>query len=178
MAQAARKKTPRKTLSITTEPKEAKAPATPTPEVEQDTDVRAVLDKIETCFGFIGTNEMPGTILPVAKNRNNALEAAEFVLADKLKKLAENRYKQAKEAASKAGIFGDENDYKEGDAVLVWNSPHYAVSMKVGKSSTMVDREKVEATLAKYLGHEKSQVAFEECLKERAGAKQVIVSMK
>lgn len=182
MAAPAKKQSrPRRTLGITTEPKTAKAPAPPVeqePPEPEDKDTRAILTNIEQTFADIGTDVLPGTKLPVAERRNNAEEAAEFVMADKLKKLAENRYKKAKEAAAKAGIFGDEKTYKAGDAVLVWNSPHYAISMKLGAPSTMVDRQLVETTLVNHLGQEKGQAAMEECLKERAGAKQIVVSIK
>lgn len=169
----------RKTLSIAVPKNLDEAVGKPSEASEEaQEDVRAVVARIEDVFKALGTDHAPDTKLPVAKNRNNAEEAAEFVLSEKLRKLAEDRYKTAKEAAAKAGIFGDDSEYVEGETVMTWNSPHYVVSMKVGKSSQMIDKGRVEATLHKYLGREKAEAALEECLKPRAGAKSIIVSLK
>jgi hypothetical protein len=145
---------------------------TPTPDVS----IREVLARIEDVFTSLGSDKLPGTIIP-AGQRNNAKEAAEYVLADKLKKLAEARHKKASEAAEKAGVFGDKADYVLGDTVMVFSDPNFSINVKMGNPSLMLKREKVEAAAATYLGKKASEF-LEECQGERAATKQIIVSMK
>lgn len=185
----------RKTLSIKSGeqkpalPEKAAGAKQPTPKHESEVtatilndedmaDVRAVISRIEDIFNAVGTSQLPDTVLPRAKNRNNADAAAEFVLADKLRKLADARHKAAKEKAEREGVFGEEEQYVAGESVIVWQSPFYTISMKLGNETKMVNREKVEETLRTYLPREKAEEAFEKCMKPREPARQIIVSMK
>lgn len=143
---------------------------------EEGISIREVRQRIAEAFAALGTNQLPGTIIP-AGQRNNAQEAAEFVVADVLAKLAADRQKKASEAADKAGVFGDPAEYVIGDTVMVYSDPNFSINVKMGKPSKMLDRKAVEAAAAKYLG-KKSEEFLAECQKDRAATKQIIVSMK
>ena len=179
----------RPTLGIRTSPKtttsEEKTPAAADANLssvaeemvsQTETSIRETIARIEDVFAALGTEALPGTVLP-AGSRNNAKEAADFVLADKLKKLAETRFKNASEAAEKAGVFGDASDYVLGDTVMVFSDPNFSINVKMGRPSKMLKREKVEEAAEKYLGKRAAEF-LEECQGERAATKQIIVSMK
>jgi hypothetical protein len=134
------------------------------------------VERIEEVFYAVGTEKLPGTVIPAGR-QNNSSEASEFVVADKLKKLAEERLKKAVEAAEKAGVFGNKEDYKIGDTVFVFSDPNFAISVKMGKPSQMIDRGQVEAAASEFLGRKSSEF-LERCFKPRAATKQIIVSMK
>ena len=141
-----------------------------------EANIRAVRNKIEEAFSAFGSDKLPGTIIP-AGARNNSKEAAEYVLADLLKKLAEKRHKLAQEAAEKAGVFGDKSSYVEGDTVMVFNDPNFSINVKKGSPTKMIGKEEVQAALVKHLGKKADEV-LEECYKPRAATTQIIVSMK
>lgn len=139
--------------------------------------IREVLARIEEAFNALGTDQMPGTIIP-AGSKNNSREAAEFVVADRLSKLAETRKKQASEAAEKAGVFGTTDNYIVGDTVMVWNDPNFSINVKLGRPSKMIGREETQAVLLSNFGVKKAAELLEECMKDRSATKQIIVSMK
>lgn len=141
-----------------------------------EANIREVRARIEEAFNGLGTDKLPGTILPVGQ-KNNATEAAEFVIADMLSKLASTRLKAAAEAAEKAGVFGDPETYVQGDTVMVFSDPNFSINIKMGKSSKMMGREEVEAAASEFLGKKASEF-LERCMKPRAATKQIIVSMK
>ena len=161
----------RKTLSIHI-PEGLPAPHS---EGEQQS-IREVRERIEAIFNALGTEANPETVIP-AGTRNNSKEAAEYAIADLLEKLAANRKKKAKEAAEKAGVFGDPKEYVNGDTVMVWQSPQMAISVKSGNPSRMIGKEETQAALEKHLP-KKAQDVLEECMKDRAATRQIIVSMK
>lgn len=138
--------------------------------------IREVRARIEEAFNALGTEALPGTVIPLGKS-NNSREAADYVVADFLSKLAETRKKAALEAAEKAGVFGQSSEYVEGDTVMVFNDPNFSINVKMGRPTKMINREKVEETAEKHLGKKASEF-LEECFKERAATKQIIVSMK
>lgn len=138
--------------------------------------IREVIARIEEAFTALGTPALPGTIVPCGQ-RNNAAEAAEFVLADKLVKLATDRMKNASQAADEAGVFGDPTSYVQGDTIMVFSDPNFTVSVKLGKPSKMLDREKVESAAVEYLG-KRAPEFMKACMKDRAAPKTIIVSMK
>jgi hypothetical protein len=138
--------------------------------------IREVMARVEEAFKSLGTEALPGTIIPVGKS-NNAKEAAEFALADALAKLATSRLKEATEAAEKAGVFGDKNDWVIGSTTMVFNDPNFSINVKMGKPSQMVKRELVEAAADKFLGKRASEF-LEECKGTRAATKTIIVAMK
>jgi len=138
--------------------------------------IREIRARIEDVFNGIGTEYLPGTVIPTG-SKNNAKEAGDFVLADLLEKLATSRKKVAFEAAEKAGVFGDPETYVQGDTVMVFSDPNFSINVKTGKPSKMMKRELVEAAASKYLGR-KAQEFLDECQGERAATKQIIVSMK
>lgn len=180
----------RKKLGISNKPKStpkskgAEAPATvaeePTVEALQGETLsaRAVMEKVEEWFKTIGTEGLAETVMPVPPNRNNGPEAAEYAIADKLAKLAEKRKKEAFEAAQKAGVFGDVEDYIAGDTVTVWQSPYLNVSVKMGNTSKMIGKEETIAALETHLPKGKVAEVMEECMKTREASKQIIVSIK
>jgi hypothetical protein len=61
--------------------------------------------------------------------------------------------------------------------VMVFNDPNFSINVKMGKPSTMIGREEVEAAAEKFLGKRASEF-LEECKKPRSATKQIIVSMK
>lgn len=138
--------------------------------------IREVRARIEEAFNALGTDQLPGTIIP-AGQKNNAAEAAEFVIADMLSKLASERLKKASEAAEKTGVFGSSADYVIGDTVMVYSDPNFSINVKMGKPSKLVKRELVEANAIEYLGKRASEF-IDKCKGERAATKQIIVSMK
>lgn len=141
-----------------------------------DDNIREIRQRIEEAFNALGTEQLPGTVFPVG-SRNNSVEAVNFVVAEVLSKLAEARKKAAAEAADKSGVFGDPSSYVLGDTVMVFNDPNFSINVKMGRPTKTVNRELVEAAAEKYLG-KKAAEFLEECFKERAATKQIIVSMK
>lgn len=144
--------------------------------VPEEVNIREVRTHIEDVFTGIGTDSLPGTLIPFGQ-RNNSKEAADFVMADLLEKLATERLKAAKEAAEKAGVFGNPDDYVLGDTVMVFSDPNFSINIKMGRPSRMIGREEVEAAAVKHLG-KKADEFLDECKKDRAATKQIIVSMK
>jgi hypothetical protein len=138
--------------------------------------IREVLTRVEDVFNGLGTDAFPGTIIP-AGSKNNAKEAADFVLADKLVKLAEERKKNASEAAEKSGVFGDPENYVLGDTVMVFSDPNFSINVKMGKPSKMIKKDLVQKAAEEFLG-KKAAEFMEACLGDRAATKQIIVSMK
>lgn len=141
-----------------------------------EANIREIRSRIEEAFAAFGTERLPGTVIP-AGAKNNAREAADYVLADMLEKLAVKRKKSSLEAAEKAGVFGDPSTYVEGDTVMVFNDPNFSINIKMGSPSRMIGREEVEVAAHKHLG-KKADEFLEECMKPRAATKQIIVSMK
>lgn len=141
-----------------------------------ESSIRDVVARIEDVFNALGTEELPGTIIP-AGSKNNSKEASAYVLADKLAKLAATRLKNATEAAEKVGVFGDPDSYVQGDTVMVFSDPNFSINVKMGRPSKMLKREKVEAAAEEYLG-KKAAEFMDKCMGERKATQQVIVSMK
>lgn len=141
-----------------------------------EADIRVIRSRIEEVFNALGSEQFPGTIVPTGKH-NNAKEAAEFVLADLLSKLATARLKKATEAAENAGVFGEKDTYVEGDTVMVFSDPNFSINVKMGKPGKQLGRSEVEAAAVEYLG-KKSGEFLNKCFKPRAATKQIIVSMK
>ena len=161
---------------MTEEAVDALAPVAVEAVLPTEANIREIRTRIEDVFNALGTESFPGTIIP-AGSRNNSKEAAEYVLADLLSKLAGDRLKNALEAAEKAGVFGDKEDYVTGDTVMVFSDPNFSINVKMGKPSKMIKRERVEEAAAEYLGKRASEF-LEACKGERAATKQIIVSMK
>lgn len=138
--------------------------------------IRTVMATVEEGFNAFGTEALPGTVVPCGQ-RNNTAEAAEYVLANKLVKLATDRLKKATEAAEKAGVFGDSSMYVEGDSVMVFSDPNFTISVKMGKPSKLINREAVEEAAAELLG-KKAEEFLLRCYKPRKATSQIIVSMK
>lgn len=170
MGQAPRPRERRRTLSISV-PTEVTLPQ------EEDHNIRAVKERIDALFSAIGTEAMPETVFP-SGNRNNSTEAAEYAIADVLLKLAKNRHKSATEKGQAAGIFGDEKDYVANETVIVWQSPSFSINVKKGQPSKMIGKEETEAAILKAVGPKRCAEIMQECMKERAATKQIIVSMK
>jgi hypothetical protein len=144
--------------------------------VPNEVNIREVRTRIEDVFAALGTEALPGTVIPFGQ-RNNSKEAADFVIADLLEKLASKRKKLAHELAEKAGVFGEPSEYVEGDTVMVFSDPNFSINVKMGTPGKMLGREEVEAAAVKYLG-KKAPEFLDECMKPRAATKQIIVSMK
>lgn len=142
----------------------------------EGTSIREVRARIEEAFNALGTDALAGTVIP-AGQKNNSREAADYVIADLLEKLATKRKKEALQAAEKAGVFGTAEDYVQGDTVMVFSDPNFSINVKMGNPSKMIGREEVEAAAEKHFGKKASEF-LEECSKERAATKQIIVSMK
>lgn len=138
--------------------------------------IREVMSRVEDAFFGLGTEKLPGTIIPTGA-KNNAKEAAEYVIADKLVKLAATRLKAASEAAEKSGVFGDKDDYVAGETVMVFADPHFSINVKKGRPGQMLNKDLVAAAAEEYLG-KRSQEFMDKCQKERAAPTQIIVSVK
>lgn len=140
--------------------------------------IRDVNDRVTALFSALGTEAMPDTVFPTGQaNKNNSKEAAEFALADRLRKLATDRFDAAKEAAEKAGVFGNMKELVPNETSMTWQCPFFTVSIKVGKPTEAINREATEVAADKYLG-KKAEEFMAECKKARAPNKQIIVSMK
>lgn len=144
----------------------------------EEEDMEAIQARIEALVAGIGTDAFPDSCVPRPKNRNNGEEAAEYVTADIIARAAEKRKKAATEAADKAGVFGDRSTYKHGQTKMVYNTPDFTISMKVGNPSKAVNKENTEHVLFEMLPREKAVEAFGRCMKERAAPTQVVISLK
>ena len=142
-------------------------------------DIRAVVKAIEDHFTKIGTDKLPTTKIP-AGTRNNSPEAMEFFVADILRKLANTRFEEAKKKAVESGVFGVDTDYIVGDAVITWSAPAapFMVSVKLGKSGEMLDKDKMLAALIEALGEEKGRALLAKGMKERKGPVTIVTSIK
>lgn len=145
---------------------------------DEDTNLSAIKAKLEERFSFLGTDFQPDTVVPRPRNRNNGDEASEYITAEILKKAAEDRFKAAQEAAEAAGVFGDRSEYKDGETRMVYQTPHYVISVKVGKSSKAINKEKVEETLSELVAKEKLASTLAKCMKPRAAPVQFISALK
>lgn len=145
---------------------------------DEEQSVSAIKSNIEEWVRNIGTSVLPETVMPRPKNRNNGDEASAYIEAEIILKAAEERFKEAKEAADKVGVFGDRAEYKEGETRMVYQTPAYVISVKVGKSSKAINKERVEETLSKYLAKDKVADALDECMKPRSAPVQFISALK
>lgn len=140
-------------------------------------DIREVKARIEEVFHAVGTDKLPGTVIPKG-SKNNSTEAAEYALASHLRNLANDRFKAATEAAEKAGVFGDEADYVEGSTVMVYSDPNLSVNVKLGKPAKIINKGQLEEAVYEILGQKKGDELMERAMKARAPTKTIIVSMK
>lgn len=150
-------------------------PAHADPDAENPS-VRDIKDRVEALFTSIGTLAMPGTAYPTG-GRNNGPEAAEFVLSDQLRKMAEDRFKKAKDAADASGCFGDPEKYVAGETTEVYRTPNFTFSVKKGRDTQAINRDNVEAVLKKHFPG-KWQELMQECLGKRNGPTQIIISLR
>lgn len=141
-----------------------------------ESSIREVMQRLEEAFYAMGTEKLPGTIIPVGRS-NNAREAGEFVIAERLSKLADTRLKNAKEAAEKAGVFGDPEEYVEGETVMVFSDPNFVISVKRGRPSKTINREATTAAAEEFLGKRSSEF-LERCFAPRNATTTIIVAMK
>jgi hypothetical protein len=145
------------------------------PEPDQPS-VRDIKDRVEGLFRSIGTAALPDTVFP-SGTRNNGPQAAEFVVAEQLKKLAEKRYEEAKKNGKDAGCFGDETKYVAGETVEVYRTPHFTFSVQRNQDSNMIDRKAVE-DLLREIAPTKWQELLKRCEKPKAGATRFIVALR
>jgi hypothetical protein len=138
--------------------------------------VRDIKDRVEGLFRSIGTSALPDTVFPPGP-KNNGLQAAEFVIAEQLKKLAEKRYETAKAEAKTVGCFGLEDKYIAGDTIEVYRTPHFTFSVQRNNDSQMIDRQQTEDVL-KEIAPTKWQDLLKRCEKPKAGATRFIVALR
>lgn len=138
--------------------------------------VRDIKDRVEALFTSIGTEALPETRFP-SGSRNNGVQAAEFVVAEQLKKLAEKRYENAKKEADAAGCFGDKENYIPGETIEVYRTGSFTFSVQRNNDSKMIDRQAVE-NLLRDLFPTKWQEFLERCEKPKAGATRFIVALR
>jgi hypothetical protein len=148
----------------------------PIAEAIEEGSVRSISDAIDGMFDGLGTDTFPNTKYPPGP-KNNGQAAAEFVIARQLKKRAEARYKAAEDEARKQGCFGNPEDYREGDTVEVYRTGAFTFSVTRNKSTSVVDKELVEEVLREVAPH-KWQELLERCKKPRAGATQIVTSLR
>lgn len=138
--------------------------------------VRDIKDRVEGLFKSIGTEALPDTVFPPGQ-KNNGVEAAEFVVAEQLKKLAEKRYDTAKANGIAVGCFGDKDKYVAGETVEVYRTPNYTFSVQKNNDSNMISREAVEELLRE-MAPTKWQELLKRCEKPKAGATRFIVALR
>jgi hypothetical protein len=138
--------------------------------------VRDIKDRVEGLFKSIGTDALPETVFPHG-NKNNGIEAAEFVVAEQLKKLAEARYDSAKAEAKAKGCFGDETNYIPGETIEVYRTGSFTFSVQRNKDSNMIDRKLVEELLRE-VAPTKWQELLKRCEKPKDGATRFIVALR
>lgn len=152
----------------------------PLPEhAEADPDnpsVRDIKDRVEGLFQSIGTTALPETVFP-AGTKNNGYQAAEFVVSEQLKKLAEKRYENAKAEAKAAGCFGNEDNYIAGETIEVYRTGNFTFSVQRNQDSNMIDRKQVEEVLRE-LAPSKWPELMKRCEKPKAGATRFIVALR
>jgi hypothetical protein len=134
-------------------------------------------DAVDAILSALGTEAFPATQFPVPKNRNNGVEAVNYVLWDHVSKFADKKAKAASKAAEENGVFGDAASYVAGETAMVYSTPEFAISIKKGDDTQMINRELVEAVL-KEVAPNKWQDLMKRCMKPRAGPVQRIVSLK
>lgn len=134
-------------------------------------------DAVDAILNALGTEKFPATIFPAPKNKNNGEAATDYILWDHVAKVASKRAKQTAQIAEEQGVFGDATAYVAGETTLVYNAPEFAISIKKGDETEMVDRELVE-TVLKEVAPQKWQELLKRCKKPRAGPTQRIVSLK
>jgi hypothetical protein len=147
--------------------------ADPDPENPSAKDIK---DRVTAIFNSIGTADMTGTEYPRGRD-NKGPVAAEFVVAQQLKKLAEARYEKAKAEASDTGCFGDPEAYVSGETVEVYRGPAYTFSVQRNRDSEVVDKERTEQVLRE-VAPNKWQELLKRCKKPRAGATQIVVALR
>jgi hypothetical protein len=138
--------------------------------------VRDIKDRVDALFDSIGTEALPDTAYPRGKD-NRAPAAAEFVVAEQLKKRAEKRYNRAKEEADAVGCFGLSDSHVAGETVEVYRSPHFTFAVKKGEETMMVNKENTIEVLRE-LAPGKWQELLKRCMKPRAGPTQIITALK
>jgi hypothetical protein len=143
---------------------------------EEHPSVKDIKDRVEALFKSIGTPVLPETLFP-AGSKNNGAEAAEFVVAEQLKKLAEKRYTTAKANASDAGCFGDKDNYIAGETIEVYRTNNFTFSVQRNQDSSMIDRELTEQVLRE-VAPTKWQELMKRCEKAKAGATRFIVALR
>ena len=145
------------------------------PDAEQPS-VRDIKDRVEGLFRSIGTDALPETLFPPG-NRNNGPQAAEFVVAEQLKKLAEKRYEIAKAEADAAGCFGDKDKYVSGETIEVYRTGSFTFSVQKNQDSKMIDRKAVEEVMRDYFPNKWKEI-MERVEKPKAGATRFIVALR
>jgi hypothetical protein len=152
----------------------------PLPEhAEADPDhpsVRDIKDRVEGLFSSIGTAALPETLFPSGP-KNNGTQAAEFVVSEQLKKLAEKRYERAKAEAEAVGCFGDKAEYRPGETVEVYRTAGFTFSVQKNADSKMIDRTAVEQLL-RDLFPSKWKEMMDRIEKPKAGATRFIVALR
>lgn len=138
--------------------------------------VRDVKDRVDALFDSIGTDKLPDTQYPRGKD-NKAVVAAEFVVAEQLKKRAEKRYNAAKAEADAVGCFGLPDSHVPGETVEVYRSPNFTFAVRKGEDTLMVNKENTTEVLRE-IAPGKWQELLKRCMKPRAGPTQIITALK
>lgn len=139
--------------------------------------VRDIKDRVEGLFRSIGTEALPETLFPPGP-KNNGQQAAEFVVAEQLKKLAEKRYDLAKAEADNAGCFGSKDEYISGETIEVYRTPNFTFSVQKNADSKMIDRKAVEDVIKQLVPASKYKEIMERIEKPKAGATRFIVALR
>jgi hypothetical protein len=138
--------------------------------------VKDIVDRIDALFDSIGTDNLPDTRVPPGRE-NKGHEAAEFVVAQRLKKRAEARYEKAKKNAEEVGCFGSDDQYVSGETVEVYRTGSFTFSVQRNRDSEVIDKDLVEETL-KELAPQKWRELLQRCKKPRKGATQYVVALR
>src|SRR5881628_2797753 len=119
--------------------------ANPDPDPD-NVSAKDIKDRVTAIFNSLGTSDMEGTEFPRGRDNKGPI-AAEFVVSQTLKKLAEARYDKAKAEAEGAGCFGDKEKYVAGETIEVYRSSAYTFSVQKNRDSEVVDKDLVAEVL-------------------------------
>lgn len=114
--------------------------------------------KIATAFAKIGTSN--GTAMP--QNDDNRFSIAyEYLVAKKLKSLAEGREKKAKEAAQSAGLLN--GDFEPGTTITTYKNKAFNIVAKTNQPAERIDPNLLKAKLMIAIGADKAEKIIKQC---------------
>ena len=112
-----------------------------------------VIGNLAKSFNKIGTAN--GTARPQSDDNRFGL-AFEYYIADRLASIAGKRKEQAKAACKSAGLLGDEDTFKPGNTVQVYDNEHLTINAKTANPANRIDPTELQNVLIRELGEVKA----------------------